>query len=99
MTAAVRGPLADKGVVVTRPAHQSESLAAALIAAGARPIVFPTIEILPPADPQPLAAAIARLEQFDIAVFISPNAARLALQALTARRPWPAPLKIGRAHV
>jgi len=92
MTAAACGPLADKGIVVTRPAHQGEGLAAALIAAGARPVVFPTIEILPPADPQPLASAIARLEQFDIAVFISPNAARMAMQAITARRPWPATL-------
>ncbi len=92
MTAAARGPLAEKGIVVTRPVHQSEGLAAALIAAGARPIVFPTIEILPPADPQPLASAIARLEQFDIAVFISPNAARMAMQAIAARRAWPATL-------
>ena len=92
MMPAARGPLADKGIVVTRPAHQSESLAAALSAAGAHPIVFPTIEILPPANSQALASAIERLEQFDIAVFISPNAARMAMQSIMARRPWPVTL-------
>jgi uroporphyrinogen-III synthase len=90
MTAAARGPLADRGIVVTRPVHQSDSLAAALTAAGARPIVFPTIEILPPADPQPLASAVEQLDRFDLAIFISPNAARMAMQAISARRTWPA---------
>jgi uroporphyrinogen-III synthase len=92
MRPAARAPLADRGIVVTRPAHQCESLAAALSAAGAHPIIFPTIEILPPADSQALASAIARLDEFDIAVFISPNAARMAMRAIVARRAWPVAL-------
>lgn len=92
MMPAARGPLAGKGVVVTRPAHQCEGLTAALTAAGARAILFPTIAILPPADPGALDALIDRLEEFDIAVFISPNAARAAMQAIKARRTWPAGL-------
>jgi uroporphyrinogen-III synthase len=102
MTAGARGPLAGKGIVVTRPAHQSERLVTALTAAGARAIVFPTIDILAPTDPQALNALIDRLDQFDFAVFISPNAARAAMQAIEARRAWPATLRaatIGRGGV
>jgi uroporphyrinogen-III synthase len=93
MTSSAGGPLAGKGIVVTRPAHQGARLAAQLAAAGARVIPFPTIEILPPADAQALNALIDRLEQFDIAVFISPNAAREALRAIAARRAWPPALR------
>ena len=92
MTDAARGSLAGKGIVINRPAQQSESLAAQLQASGARTIVFPTIEIGPPADPQALEAVIDRLDQFDLAIFISPNAARAAMRAISARRAWPATL-------
>lgn len=92
MSAAGRGPLAGRGIVVTRPAHQAAGFAARLAAAGARPLLLPTLEILPPADPQPLAALIDRLDDFDLAVFVSPNAARMALAAIRARRAWPAAL-------
>jgi uroporphyrinogen-III synthase len=90
MTDAARGSLAGKGIVITRPAQQSESLATQLQSAGARTIVFPTIAIGPPADPPALAAVIDRLDQFDFAIFISPNAARAAMQAISAQRAWPA---------
>lgn len=93
MSAAARTALADKGIVVTRPAQQGEALCAALAAAGARVIRFPTIEILGPADPQALAAVIDRLDEFDLAVFVSPNAVRAAMQAIRARRCWPATLR------
>jgi len=93
MTGAVRGPLAGKNIVVTRPLEQSRRLAAELTEAGAHAIVFPTIEILAPAHPALLDAVIDRLDQFDIAIFISPNAARAAMQAITGRRAWPATLR------
>jgi uroporphyrinogen-III synthase len=94
MTDAARGALAGKGIVVTRPLHQSDSLAARLDAAGARTIVFPTIAIGPPADLPALAAVVDRLEQYDLAIFISPNAAREAMRAITARRAWPAKVAV-----
>lgn len=102
MTSAGRSPLAGKGVVVTRPAQQCEGLTAALNAAGARSIIFPTIEILAPADAPALNAVIDRLERFDMAVFVSPNAAREAMRAVKARRAWPAGVQaatIGRGGV
>ena len=43
-------PLFGKKVVVTRPARQSSELAAPLRAAGAEPVVVPTIEIVDPDD-------------------------------------------------
>ena len=93
MNALARGPLAGKGIVVTRPAQQSGRLTAALSAAGARAIVFPTIDILAPADAPALDAVIDRLDQFEFAVFVSPNAAREAMKAIVARRAWPAAVK------
>ena len=93
MMATGGAPLADKGVVITRPLPQTERLSAALVMAGARVILFPTIEILPPADPAALDVVVDRLDSYDIAVFISPNAARAAMMAIKARRTWPGALQ------
>jgi uroporphyrinogen-III synthase len=93
MMATGGAPLADKGVVITRPVPQTERLSAALVMAGARVILFPTIEILPPADPAALDVVVDRLDSYDIAVFISPNAARAAMMAIKARRTWPGALQ------
>jgi uncharacterized protein HemX/uroporphyrinogen-III synthase len=64
--------LKDRGILVTRPAAQAERLAALLAAAGARPIVFPAIDIEPLA---PSAAPAA--EGVDLVVFVSPTAAQI----------------------
>jgi len=69
-----RGPLTGAGVIVTRPPRQAERFAQRLATLGARPIVWPAIVILPPADPVALARVHERLAQFDIAVFVSANA-------------------------
>ena len=69
MSAAQRKPLAGRGIVVTRPAHQAAHLVELITAAGGKPILFPVIEIVAVGDPQPLRALIDRLDQFDIAIF------------------------------
>jgi uroporphyrinogen-III synthase len=95
-------PLAGRGIVVTRPAHQAGHLADLIHAAGGRPILFPVIEITAVSDPHPLNALIDRLEQFDLAIFVSPNAAGQAMNLIRARRALPPGLKfaaIGRASV
>ena len=74
--------LAGRGIVVTRPRELAEPFARLLERRGARAIVFPAIEI----QPLPLPAALARAAEFDIVVFVSPSAARVALPALS---PWP----------
>ncbi len=95
-------PLAGKGIVVTRPAHQAAPLAALIRAAGGTALRFPVIEIVDIEDPRPLYALIDRLDAFEWAIFISPNAANKALAAITARRGWPPRLAVaavGRASV
>ncbi len=87
------GPLAGKTIVVTRPRAQAAPLAEAIAALGGDPLIFPLLEIAPAADPQALAAAVARLADYALAVFISPNAVDYALPAILARGPWPAGLQ------
>ena len=96
------GPLAGRGIVITRPAHQAQPLAGLIRAAGGNPILFPVLEILDAEDLRPLNALIDRLEEFDLAIFISPNAVNKAMNLITARRALPPRLKvtaIGRGSV
>jgi uroporphyrinogen III methyltransferase / synthase len=69
--------LKDRGIVVTRPAGQAQRLAALLAAGGARPIVFPAIEI----EPLP-QAALPSLEGTHLVVFVSPSAVQVAAERI-----------------
>lgn len=96
------GPLAGRGIVITRPAHQAEPLAELIRAAGGRAILFPVIEIVDAEDRASLYELIDRLDAFDLAVFISPNAVNRAMNLIASRRTLPAALRIaaiGRASV
>ncbi|HUX62652.1 MAG TPA: uroporphyrinogen-III synthase [Sulfuricella sp.] len=86
-------PLKGVGVVVTRPAHQAGHLAELIERAGGRAIRFPTLEIFDAQDMIPLSGAIDRLEQFDLAIFISPNAVNKAMNQIRAKRTWPLGLR------
>ncbi|MBI4988404.1 MAG: uroporphyrinogen-III synthase [Rhodocyclales bacterium] len=81
--------LAGKRIVVTRPAEQAGSLAREIEARGGIAVRFPVLAIFDAADPSPLQAAAERIDGFDIAVFVSPNAVEKALSAITARHVWP----------
>jgi uroporphyrinogen-III synthase len=74
--------LAGRGVVVTRPRELAEPFVQLLEQRGARALVFPAIEI----QPLPPAPQLGRVAEFDIVVFVSPSAVRVALRALP---PWP----------
>lgn len=78
---ASRRGLAGIGVLVTRPAGQSEQLAQLIRAEGGTPILFPALEIegMPEAE---IASALGAIDAVDLAVFVSPNAARFGLAAL-----------------
>jgi uroporphyrinogen-III synthase len=84
------GPLRGVGVLVTRPRQQAETLMAAIQAEGGTAIAFPTLEIVPTADPQGLAGVIAHLRQFDLIVFVSPTSVEQAWPHILARHgDWP----------
>lgn len=67
------GPLQGERVVVTRPPRQADSLARRLRELGAEPVACPTIRIVPPEDPGPLAEAVRSLESYRWVVFTSVN--------------------------
>lgn len=66
-------------VVVTRPQHQAAGLQKTIEIAGAQVLLFPVLAIAEPRAMEPLLDIINRLSEFDIAVFISPNAVDFGL--------------------
>jgi uroporphyrinogen-III synthase len=94
MSGSAATPLAGRGIVITRPAHQADALAEAVRAKGGRAILFPTIEIIVPRDLRPFFAVVDRLEDCDVAVFVSPNAVTRAFDLMIARPRLPARLTI-----
>lgn len=77
------------GIVITRPARQAAGLAREIAALGGKPLVFPAIVILPPADASALREAQRQLASYDIAVFVSGNAVEYGVGDPAA---WPAHL-------
>ena len=75
-------PLAGLSIVVTRPREQATNLAQRILQTGGRAILFPLLEVSPVLDSQPLHALIARLHEFNLAIFISPNAVRYGMEAI-----------------
>ncbi len=88
------GPLANTGVVVTRPVHQAAALVGLLEAAGARVFRFPLIAIVPPRDEVRVDSVLARLREFDLAVFVSANAVDWGQRYLEAAGGLPADLSL-----
>jgi uroporphyrinogen-III synthase len=97
--------LAGRRILVTRPRELAQELAALIREAGGEPLLYPAIEIRDAADPAPARALLARLREFDLAVFVSPSAVRKAMElaggraqpAGPARPPeqaWPAGLRV-----
>lgn len=93
MTASI-GPLAGRSVLVTRPAHQCEGLAARLTEAGAEPVLLPTIEIESLADDPRLAAAVSALPRTDTVIFVSANAVAHAWPIIEAGGGLPSTLLV-----
>jgi uroporphyrinogen-III synthase len=87
-------PLAGIGVVVTRPAHQAQALARLIEESGGRAILFPAIEIRDVENLGPFMQIVDRLEEFDLAIFISPNAIERAVGLIRSRRTLPPGLRL-----
>jgi uroporphyrinogen-III synthase len=72
--------LANRRILVTRPARQARELCRLIEAAGGQAMVFPLLEIVPAANPSELAAL--PLQDYDLAIFVSVNAVEMALPHL-----------------
>ncbi|MDR3099713.1 MAG: fused uroporphyrinogen-III synthase HemD/membrane protein HemX, partial [Paraburkholderia sp.] len=82
-------------VVITRPAGQSQALAAQLEASGLRTLEFPLITIEPVRDDAPLREALGALDRYALVVFVSPNAVDRAFACYgTISSIWPHALPI-----
>ena len=75
-------PLKDRGIVITRPVHQSENLKRILSSVGAKPILFPLIEIIPPADLGLIEKQLDNLQTYDLVIFISANAVKRTFEKI-----------------
>ena len=87
--------LSGINILVTRPAHQAQFLIDRIRAMGGNPIPFPVLEITDIDDPASLIDVIARLDEFDWAIFVSPNAVNKAMKLITKHHSiFPKQLKI-----
>ncbi|MBI3527667.1 MAG: uroporphyrinogen-III synthase [Betaproteobacteria bacterium] len=85
--------LAGAGILVTRPEEQSVQLARLIRDAGGEPILFPALEIEPLAETA-MAPVLNHLLHFDLVVFVSPNAARMAMPQILKNGGLPAHAKV-----
>lgn len=75
-------------IVVTRPEDAGRRLTAELAAAGFDVLWLPAFDLGPASDPRAVEQALARLAEVDLAIFVSPAAARATAAALPST--WPA---------
>jgi len=88
------GALAGRTIAVTRPVAQAEVLCRAIEEAGGEAFRFPLLEIVPVTDSAVFTPVAARLDTFDIAFFVSPNAVEHGLVGLQKIRSWPPGLRV-----
>ncbi|NEX61550.1 uroporphyrinogen-III synthase [Noviherbaspirillum galbum] len=79
-------------VIITRPLAQAEALAGRVRACGRMPVLFPLLDIQPLPDQAALRARLAALDQYALAVFVSPNAIDAAIAAMPG---WPGAMPRG----
>lgn len=89
-----RPELHGLGVLVTRPAHQADTLCRLIEAAGGRAIRFPVLAIASPHDPAAPLATVTRLAHYDLAIFVSPNAVEYGLDLIAAHGGLPPALRL-----
>jgi len=87
-------PLAGMKILVTRPRDQAVLLAHRIEHEGGIPMMFPLLEITPVQDKRALLEQVSRLAQYDLAVFISPNAVQYGMAAIRSAGDLPPSLRI-----
>lgn len=82
-------PLAGKRVLVASPRVHAAPLTAALVDAGARPLWWPLVEVVPlqEGELEALDEVIMRLPEYTAVTFLSRHAVRLPPPARLPRRP------------
>jgi len=81
--------------LITRPAHQAQDLAMHTQSSGGRVIYFPTLEIIGTKNIRKIILKMKKLNQYDLVIFISPNAVFKTAKYFQAFWPaWPRNLKI-----
>lgn len=85
-----RSRLSGRHIAITRPGGQADSLCEAIASRGGVPVRFPVLAIAAVDDATALNEIADRLDDVDLAFFVSPNAVRYALSVILARRAWPA---------
>ncbi len=93
-------PLTGLKIAITRPRDQAVQLARRIEQAGGIPLLFPLLDIAAVQDTRVLSEQISRLGQFDLAIFISPNAVHYGMAAIRAAGvtlPASLSLNVGRA--
>ena len=90
--AAATSSLSGRHVVVTRPLAQASHMVQALLERAAVPVKFPVLAITDVDDQSAILDAAIRLDQFDMVVFVSPNAVVKALDIFRRHRSWPSGL-------
>ncbi len=74
--------LEGKRVLITRPKERVEELCFLLEDEGAEVLSLPVLELRPPEDPRPLAAAAESIQRYRWVVFASPSAVEAVMEAL-----------------
>ncbi len=87
-------PLTGLKIVVTRPRDQAVQLARSIEQAGGVPLLFPLLDVAAVQNASELNEQISRLAQFDLAIFISPNAVNYGIAAIRAVTQIPQSLRI-----
>ncbi|MFM2407482.1 MAG: hypothetical protein RL358_224 [Pseudomonadota bacterium] len=77
-------PLRGLSVLVTRPKAQAQSLVEQINQLGGRAILLPLLDIRAVENPALLHQQLAHLSDFDLAIFISPNAVQYGMEAIAA---------------
>ncbi|MFZ6748361.1 uroporphyrinogen-III synthase [Undibacterium sp. Ren11W] len=75
-----------ESVIITRPLAQASGFAAQIAAIGRKPEIFPMLEIRTLSDDTELKACLARLSDFAMVAFVSPNAVNVVFSYIQS---WP----------
>jgi uroporphyrinogen-III synthase len=90
----MRKALTDLNIFITRPLEQAAALENLITEAGATVIQFPVLQILDTENPAGLLSSLQHLEEFDLAIFVSPNAVHKVMQALPPQIEFPPNLRV-----